>query len=124
MKRVLVVSLVLLAFGCARKKSTEYWVYELKGDNVPRRLKAVKTLGDRGSDAITAVPALADALQDPDAYVRRDAARALGKFGPQAKPAVPSLTKALEDTEPNVRKAAAQALLDIDPDAARQSLAP
>jgi hypothetical protein len=124
MKKVLFLGLVLLAFGCARKKSTEYWIYELKGDNVPRRLKAVKTLGDRGADASTAIPALADALQDPDAYVRRDAARALGKFGREARAAVPSLTKALEDTEPSVRKAAAQALHDIDPEAARPAEAP
>jgi HEAT repeat protein len=124
MKKVFIVCLLLMVSGCARRKSTDYWVYQLKDDDVPRRLKAVKTLGERGSDASKAVPALAEALQDPDAYVRRDAARALAKFGPEAKSAVPALTKALEDEEPSVRRAAGQSLKQIDPAAAHDAAVP
>jgi HEAT repeat protein len=119
MRKLLILGLVLLVCGCARKKSTDYWVGQLNDENVGHRLKAVKSLGERRSEATTAVPALAEALQDPDAYVRRDAARALGKLGPEAKPAVPALGHALEDKEPSVRRAAAQALKQIDPEAAR-----
>jgi HEAT repeat protein len=124
MKKVLVVCLLLVVSGCARKKSTAYWIDALKEDDVPRRLKAVKTLGERGTEPSTVVPALADSLHDPDAYVRRDAARALGKFGPGARAAIPALTTALEDPVPSVRKAAAQALQQIDPEAPHQDQTP
>ncbi len=116
MKKVLVVCLAVLLAGCGQK-STGDWVTQLKDKDVALRQQAVKALGKSG-EAGVAVPALAEALKDENAFVRRDAAGALGGFGPEAKPAVPSLTAALKDKEHSVRQAAAQALKKIDPEAA------
>jgi HEAT repeat protein len=44
-----------------------------------------------------AVPALVDALRDPDWRVRRSAARALGQIGPAAEAAVPALIDVIRD---------------------------
>lgn len=55
------------------------------------RAKAAQALGNLGPDAREAVPALIEALQDPD--VRTDAATALGNIGPDAKEAISALTE-------------------------------
>ncbi len=62
----------------------------------------------------TAVPFLADALDDNRAYVREWAADVLGAIGPDASDAIPSLIDALADTDQSVRLAAGQALNEIE----------
>lgn len=63
------------------------------------------------------VPALTDALSDPDPLVRLEATHALARMGPPAKPAVPKLIVALGDSDRAVRQGAARALGQIGPGA-------
>ena len=71
-----------------------------------------------GSAAKAAVPALAAALKDSNAAVRKHAAEALEKIGPAAKGAVPALAEAVRDAHTAVRKSAADALRNIGPPSA------
>src|ERR1700676_4042620 len=65
----------------------------------------------RADDADTAVPpgvqALAEALKDKDADVRKNAALSLGRYGERAVSAIPALIEALKDGAVDVRGAAA-----------------
>lgn len=60
-----------------------------------------------------AVPALIDALKDPNAGTRIKAARILATFGELGAGAVAGLTAALKDKEPEVRLAAAKGLWNV-----------
>ena len=62
-----------------------------------------------------AIPALVDALQNPDPLLRRHAAQALARIGPEARDAVPDLIVALQDRDEEVRKNVARALGQIGP---------
>ncbi len=107
------------------------------------RATAAYLLGQMGSDAAPAAPALVNALGDedslvrfkasralsrigldavtpliialdsPESVVRYGAARALGAMGSHAKYAAPSLMRALRDPQANVRDAAFYALAQI-----------
>ncbi len=74
-------------------------------------------MGQIGSDANLAVPALIIALEDEKLNVRRAAAEALGQIGSDAQLAVPALITALEDENPNIRTRAVFALGQIGSDA-------
>ena len=113
MRRVLAMSLLLLAVGCSR--STDYWLDQLKEKDVVKRRQAIRELGSRTSDAARVVPALTERLRDEDAYVRHDSATALAKFGAEAQTAGPALALALKDKDANVRRAAEAALKKIAP---------
>lgn len=76
------------------------------------------TIDALGRIGEAAVPALVDALQDPDPILRADAARGLARLGPMAKVAIPELIVALSDPEERVRENAVRALGQIGPDAA------
>lgn len=65
-----------------------------------------------------AVPALIDALHDPNPDVRSRAAGAIARMGPPAKEAVPNLIVALADPDWKVRRSAARALGQIGAGAA------
>ena len=111
------VGLALLLTGCGR--STRDSIEQLHAPDASMRLHAVKELENRHGDTDQVVAALAAALKDSDAFVRRDAATALGKLGADAKEAAPALTtSATKDPNVQVRKAAAAALKQVDPDAA------
>jgi len=102
--------------GAARRERLEA---RLRGPDVDDRIAACRTfyaLRDIGA----VVPALLDALRDPDRRVRAEAAPALGKAGDVR--AVPFLTAALDDPSPNVRWAAAAALGRIGGPTATQGL--
>ena len=109
-----IVFLLLLAAGCG-KGSTADWIAKLKSPEPLTRMQAVHTLLERKGEAEQVVPALVEALQDENVYVRRDAARALGAFGTEAPSAVPALQAAQRDREASVRSAAAAGLERIDP---------
>jgi HEAT repeat protein len=120
MRKLVVMSVVALLAGCGGKPTDE-WVRQLHSGDAAERLHAVQALGGRAAEAPVVVPALAEALKDENAFVRRDAAVALGKIGPQAQPAVPALLAARKEKERSVRKAADEALKMIDPEAARRA---
>jgi HEAT repeat protein len=63
-----------------------------------------------------AAPALATALGDKDAPVRRLATETLQKLGPDARLAVPELIAALRDADAEVRDGAGWALEALDPE--------
>lgn len=81
------------------------------------RWNAARTLGKIGPDAVAAVPALIEQLQDDDALVREHAAEALGDIGPPASQAVPALVEALSDPVTRVRRDAVRSLGQIGPSA-------
>jgi HEAT repeat protein len=118
MRRLLMMSLALLAAGCGWH-STDHWLQQLKDPDVVKRRQAVRELAARTAEVGRVVPALAEALGDENGYVRHDAATALGQLGPDARAAVPALVAALGDRDRGVRRAAATALPKIDPEAAR-----
>ena len=96
----------------------------LKEDDSKEVREAVAfALGDIGKESLktledaTVVEALAAALKDQDALVRRSAAFALGNFGTSAKSALGALETALaSDTSPAVRQNIAWALGKIGPE--------
>ncbi len=108
----------LAAAGCGRGKPTQELAAQLRGPGSAQRLRAAKELGGRRAEPALAVPALAEALKDEDAFVRRGAAEALGQFGPEAAGAAPALVAALRDRNRAVRKAATEALKKVAPAAA------
>lgn len=73
--------------------------------------------GRAGADA------LAGALGDGDARVRRSAAEALGRIGAEADGAVSALEKALDDSDPDVQLAAVEALGKVGREAGPTALA-
>lgn len=83
-------------------------IEQLTANDAAIRRRAIVALGDLGTGAGPAVPALTRVLTDGAPLVRQAAAEALGKIGSGA--AVPALTEALNDPDPAVRKAAAGAL--------------
>ena len=99
------------------------WAQQLKHSDVvsKRRLAAegleeyvgTSTLLD--SEIRTVVPALAEALKDPDDSVRRSAAIALSRIGSAGQIALPFLIMALEDSNPPMQFLAAEAIINIGP---------
>ncbi|MFQ5796574.1 MAG: HEAT repeat domain-containing protein [Candidatus Bipolaricaulia bacterium] len=86
----------------------------LMDDDVFVLIAAAEALGRMGPAARDAVPALVEALGDPQSLMRRHAAEALRRIGPDA---VPALIEALMDRDWRVSQAAAWALGEIGPDA-------
>ena len=78
------------------------------------RRQAARALGAIGPLARDAVPALADALTDPDAGTRRNAAFALGRIGPDAKAMKAKLAFCLSDEDENVRQEVVKSLALLD----------
>lgn len=91
----------------------------LTDQNPEVRLSAAGALGAVGPSAATALPALDRVLvDDPDAFVREQAAKSIGALASVDKAPVLGLTQALTDRESFVRLAAAYALAGIGPNAA------
>ena len=70
--------------GQGRNEAVEALIQYLRGEDPVGRLFAVKALGAYGEHAQAAVPALREALADPDPSVRQTAAAALRAIDPQA----------------------------------------
>ena len=77
------------------------------------RVRAAYWLSQANAPA-QAVPALAKALQDEEAFVRWAAAFALSLIGAASEAALPALIEALKDEEENVRSQALDALNKIE----------
>jgi HEAT repeat protein len=86
----------------------------LKDGSEPAAARAISRFGANGAAAL---PALLEAMKDPDSTVRWEAGRAVGKIGAAAKSAVPALVEQMKDEVSLVREHAAEALGDIGPEA-------
>jgi HEAT repeat protein len=94
-----------------------FLIKALRNDNASVREAAARGLYGFAPKAQTAIPALTDAIQDSDAFVRQWVATALENmarhFGPTLKVAAPGLTALLTDEDFMVREWAAHALGSI-----------
>jgi HEAT repeat protein len=101
------------AFGPAAKAAIPVLREAMKGDAKGGWWVAADALAKIGGAEV--VPALIEALANPDADVRLTSMRGLGKLGVVARPARMALEKArLEDTRESNRAAAAEALQKIE----------
>jgi HEAT repeat protein len=90
----------------------------LGSDHLTVRVRAAAILGQLGTRARTAVPALIELTRDSAEQVAVGAIEALAKIGPAARPAVPQLVELVSgyrSAEP-VADAAADALVDLGRD--------
>jgi HEAT repeat protein len=107
---------------CFEGLPLSYYIHLLQSSRVAEtRSRAAFVLGQAAMDGEPAVPALAEALHDPDGSVRVNAALALYKIGPRAHGAIPALCAALEDDIDWVRMDAAMSLSRLGP-AAREAV--
>jgi hypothetical protein len=78
-----------------------------RDEDVERRRKAVEVLGELGMTEVDqTVPALKEAVTDPDAHVRLLALRSLGKLAPKATKAQAAVGRAINDKNKTVAKEA------------------
>src|SRR5579875_3642225 len=75
---------LLACGGCGKTKSTDQLIEELNSPEEGERLKAVRLLQQRRTDAAKVVPAMIEALKDKGSDIRLSAAIGLGYFGEQA----------------------------------------
>jgi HEAT repeat protein len=101
----------------ARGADVDELIMQLKGKDSDMRRAAAKSLGEIGTEAKPALPALMKALKDDDKFVRQFSAQSIGKLGPEAKDAVPTLKDVLlKDSAKEVADEAAAALARVRPD--------
>lgn len=94
------------------------WIAELKAPAPQTRNAAAYEIAGLGPAAVSAVPALIAALDDPEASVRFPVTVALGEIGPAAKAAVPRLQQMMaEEVNDEIAASAKRALRRIDPSA-------
>ena len=104
--------LTALAAGCGDAS-----VSDLQQGEVGVRRQAARSLAeaDTAPAGAESIPALSQALRDPDPEVRRLSAYALSRSGSQAAAALPPLESLLQDPDESVRLAAAYAITAIAP---------
>lgn len=101
----------------ASGKPVAFWLDALKAPSTDpkQRLKAVKALSNVGTAHPQAIPALVEALEQPDATVRGEAVLALLKVGRDAKVALPTLERlAQSDKDEKIRGYATKAIAAIN----------
>ena len=99
-------------------KTLSQWIAELKAPAPQTRNAAAYEIAGMGPEAVRAVPALIEALDDPSPAVRFPVTVALGEIGPGAKAAVPHLQQmAEEEINDEIAASARRALRRIDPNA-------
>lgn len=97
-------------------RTLSQWVVDLKGLAPQTRNAAAYEIAGMGPDAVGAVPALIEALEDPSPVVRYPVTVALGEIGPGAKAAVPRLQQMIEEEiNDEIAASARRALKRIDP---------
>ena len=93
-------------------------IADLKAAAPATRNAAAYEIAGLGPAAKPAVPALIEALDDPDAAVRFPVTVALGEIGPQAAAAVPRLKQMMfEEINDEIAAAARRAIRHIQPSA-------
>jgi len=109
----------LVALGYTPVEAVPLLIAQLRASsNSTVPLDSVRCLGLIGAPAAPAVPALIDALQDPESRTRAPVAFALGQIGPKGSNAVRALARTLEDEWWFVRENAAIALGKLGSNAA------
>lgn len=93
-------------------KAVAQLIADLKGKDNQASAAAREALGPDGPYAKTALPALIDALNEPDRGVQWNLAELIAEYGPRA---VPSLIDALKRPNVNIRVSAAEALGKVRP---------
>jgi HEAT repeat protein len=94
------------------------WIHDLKAQAPQTRNAAAYEIAGMGPEAVSAVPALIEALDDPSPVVRFPVTVALGEIGPGAKAAVPRLQQMVsEEINDEIAASARRALKHIDPSA-------
>ena len=102
----------------ARGRPLSAWIADLKAAAPATRNGAAYEIAGLGPAAKSAVPALIEALDDPDASVRFPVTVALGEIGPDAAAAVPRLKQMMfEEINDEIAAAAKRAIRHIQPSA-------
>jgi HEAT repeat protein len=102
----------------ARGRPLSEWIADLKAAAPATRNAAAYEIAGLGPAAKPAVPALIEALDDPDASVRFPVTVALGEIGPDAVAAVPRLKQMMfEEINDEIAAAARRAIRHIQPSA-------
>lgn len=92
------------------------WIAELHAQAPYNRNAAAYEIASLGPAAVAAVPALIEALNDPEPTVRYPVTVALREIGPAAKDAVPALKKMYEeDLNDEIASSARRAIKAIAP---------
>ncbi len=102
----------------SRGRPLSEWIADLKAAAPSVRNGAAYEIASMGPAAKAAVPALIEALDDPDPAVRFPVTVALGEIGPDAVAAVPRLQKMMfEEINDEIAAAARRAIRHIQPSA-------
>ena len=102
----------------SRGRPLSEWIADLKAAAPATRNAAAYEIASLGPAAKPAVPALIEALDDPDAAVRFPVTVALGEIGPDAGAAVPRLKQMMfEEINDEIAAAARRAIRHIQPSA-------
>lgn len=94
-------------------KPQDYWLRQLKDDDLLAREEAVAVLADAGPAAGAALPALKGLLKDPAATVRLQAAVAVWKIGRKSDAVTPVLIEALKGSDRAARQTALRTLAQM-----------
>lgn len=120
---VLAMAPALRAQGAAKDPVTDgrplsEWIADLKAEAPQTRNAAAYEISGLGPAAAPAVPALIQALEDPNPTVRFPVTVALGEIGPAAAEAVPRLKKMMdEELNDEIAASAKRAIRRIKPEA-------
>ena len=99
-------------------RTLSQWIVDLKAAAPQTRNAAAYEIAGMGPDAVRAVPALIEALDDPSPVVRFPVTVALLEIGPAAKAAIPRLQQMMEEEiNDEIAASARRALKRIDPTA-------
>jgi HEAT repeat protein len=102
----------------SRGRPLNEWIADLKAAAPSVRNAAAYEIASMGPSAKAAVPALIEALDDPDPAVRFPVTVALGEIGPGAEAAVPRLQKMMfEEINDEIAAGARRAIRHIQPSA-------
>jgi hypothetical protein len=102
----------------SRGRPLREWIADLKAAAPAVRNGAAYEIASLGPAAKPAVPALIEALDDPDPTVRFPVTVALGEIGPDAAAAVPRLKQMMfEEINDEIAAAARRAIRHIQPSA-------
>jgi HEAT repeat protein len=100
----------------SNNRTLSEWIGDLKALAPQTRNAAAYEIAGMGPEAVRAVPALIEALDDPSPVVRFPVTVALMEIGPGAKAAVPRLQQMVEEEiNDEIAASARRALKRIDP---------